>query len=82
MQRRETKDRFLISRVLTYSIVLIMGLFFYKYAVIVYRLVMCDHVSVEIENGQSIADNILLATIFTFFGTLLYASLIFKVQPG
>lgn len=67
---------------LTYTIAVIMSLLMYKYSVEVYRVVFSDHVTVEAEIGQSLTDDVLLATIFIFFATLLHASLTFKVQPG
>ena len=82
MQRQEVKQRFFLSRCLTYLIVLIMALFAYKYAIESYRLFFKDHVSVDAETGQSATDDVLLAAFFLFFMTLLHVSLTYQVDPN
>ena len=63
---------------LTFTVVAIMMLLFYKYAIEIYRLMCSEHVSSEAEIGQSFTDNLLLIAILLLFNTLLYASLAFQ----
>ena len=78
MKRSEIKDRFCVFKTLTFSVVAIMMLLFYKYAIEIYRLMCVENVSNEADTGQSITDNMLMVTFLILFNTLLYASYKFK----
>ena len=80
MKRDEIKDRFCVSKTLTFSVVIIFMILGYKYVIEVYRLLLSEHVSFQVEMGQSATDDLLVGTLFFFFTTLLYASLSFKAD--
>ena len=54
----------------------------YKYVMEIYRLLLSEHVSFQVEMGQSATDDILLGMLFFFFSTLLYTSLSFKADDS
>ena len=74
MKRSEIRDRFCVFKTLTFSVVAIMMLLFYKYAIEIYKLMVVDNVSSEADVGQSITDNMLMTAFFILFNTLLFAS--------
>ena len=82
MQRSEIKDRFCVSKTLTFSIVIIFALLSYKYGMEIYRLLCSEHVSFQVEMGQSRVDDLLILALFFFFYTLLYTSFVFKVDDS
>ena len=45
MQRSEIKDRFCMSKTMTFSVVIIFALITYKYGMEIYRLLYSNHVS-------------------------------------
>ena len=79
-QRKEIRDRSSITRSLSHIVFAIMTLFLAKYGLMIYRVLVKDHVSLEAELGQGITDDILLGTIMAFFLILIYASLVFSAE--
>ena len=82
MSKPEIKDRFCISKILSFTVAVILGLFMFKYAADVYRLVGSDNVSIITEIGLSTTDDMLLMAIYFFFITLMYAGLQFRADPS
>lgn len=82
MQRPEIKSRFFLSKMLTFTVVVIFAILAYKYGMEVYRLLCSEHVSFQVEMGQSAVDDILLGLMFFFFITLIYTSMAFQVDES